>query len=225
MSSLGTFILVAITATVTYFTVTSFGVGGQSGPLTLSPEVQRYVDAKLNGASSATAGQELPKLSARIAEMEKKLIEIEKTKASYDQLANKNELIESAIGEQRRRRDDAMAAARLSEMSQLRNDIATLCAGVTIKRVQGGSKGSSSEAQTFRNNIGAGGGGGARGGGAGAGDGGQMPNWLQNLKNRRGGGGGGARGGNTNPSAQPSAPAGTQPSAPATGGSPGGQSP
>lgn len=184
MSVLGTIIIILVTAGATYFGIDQFG-GQNSGPLLMSPEVKTYIDAKLTGGIS-NSGQELQKIMGRVVEMEAKLLEMEKVRASYEQLAGKSELIESAIGDQRKRKEDIMAAARIAEMAQIRNDIATVCAGVTIKRVQSSAgKGASAEAQAFRNNIG----GGKATAPARPGGGQQAPG-MQNYR-----GGGGAAGG------------------------------
>ena len=191
MSVLGTIIIIVVTAGATYFGMGQFG-GQITGPVQMSPEVKTYIDSKLGATTGATSGDELQKIVGRVTEMEAKLTEMEKVRASYEQLAGKSELIESAIGDQRKRKEDVMQAARMAEMSQLRNDIATACAGVTIKRVQsgGGGKGSS-EAAAFRNNIGGGGGGGRPGAGRpGAGQAGQQKGGGAGGGRRRGGGGG-----------------------------------
>lgn len=198
MSVLGTLILLVITAGLTYFGTSQLGGGsGGFGPAQLSPDVQKYIDARLAGGQSAD--QELQRLTTRLTEMETKLVEMEKVKASNEQLAGKSEIIESAINEQRRRRDDALAAARTTEMAQLRNEIAQVCAGVSIKRVQSGAMpigGRGGDAETYRRNLGIetqkgrrqqmGGGG---GGGQGQGGGGNRRGM------RRGGGGGGGNSG------------------------------
>ncbi len=215
MSVLGTIIIAAITAGLTYFGTTQF-TNQMSGPVQMSPEIKTYVDAKLTG-TAGNSGQELQKIVGRVAEMEAKLTEMEKVRASYEQLAGKSELIESAIGEQRKRKEDVMAAARMAELSQLRNDIATVCAGVTIKRVQSNSatgKSGSAEAAAFRNNIGVG-----RGAGRPGASGGQQqgqPAWMQQQGKggggrggRRGGGGGGQNGGgNSGGGSAPATPPG-----------------
>jgi hypothetical protein len=206
MSVLGTVILMLLTAGLTYFG-TSFLGGGAMGAVQLSPEIQKYLDSKLAG--SPNAEQELQKLVARITEMETKLVEVEKVRASHEQLAGKSEAIETVIGEQRRRKEEAMANARAAELAQLRNDIATACAGVTIKRVQSnstGASGSPADAEAYRRNLGIDGnpgqggqggrgmGRGGRGGRGGGGGGGGNPEMMQQRMQMRGGGGGG-RGG------------------------------
>ena len=133
MSGLGTIIIISVTVGVTYFGMGQFGLGKSSGPVPMTPEVKTYVDSKI-GITSGNAAQELQKILSRVAEMETKIIEMDKIRANYEQLPEKSELIESAIGEQRKSKEDILVATRTAELAQLRNDIATLCAGVTVKR-------------------------------------------------------------------------------------------
>ncbi len=192
MSVLGTIIIILVTAGATYFGMGQFG-SQIIGPVQISPEVKTYIDSKLGAPPGGTTGEELVKIVGRVTEMEAKLAEMEKVRASYEQLAGKSELIETAIGDQRKRKEDVMQAARMAEMSQLRNDIATVCAGVTIKRVQsGGGNKSSSEAQAYRNNIG---GGAAGRPGAGRPGAGGQPGMGQQQGKGGGAGGGRRRGG------------------------------
>jgi hypothetical protein len=131
---------VVLTAGLTYLLATHFG--GRRGSLEtsqLSPDVQKYIDAKLG--SGQTPEEEVQTLLARVTEMEKKLVEVERVRASHERLAVKSEAIETAINEQRRSRDDALQAARTAELTALRNEIATACAGVAIKRVPGRDRG------------------------------------------------------------------------------------
>lgn len=225
MSVLGNLILILVTAGVTYFAVTSMGFGGPTGPVTLGPDIAKYIDTKLAAPSGGGATAELAKIAARLTEMEGKLTEMEKIRSNYEQLAGKSELIESAIGDQRRRKEELMQQARSAEMAQLRNDIATVCAGVTIKRVDSSpGKGTNPDAAKFRQNIGV-------GAGQRPGVGNQPPAWMQNMRQgqgggrrRGGGGGGGGAGAGTGDAAPGGAPAAPAP-APAPAGATGGQNP
>jgi TolA-binding protein len=178
MSVIGTIVLLLVTAGATFYGTIQLHGGG---PVQFSPEVQQYVDSKLSGANNVD--QELTKLAARVAEMEGKLAESERVRAQYEQLQNKSETIESMISEQRRRREEVLDVARTAELVKLRTEIATACAGVTIKRSQAPteSESNSNSADSYRRNLGIetnqqrrgyrGRGGGGGGAGAGSGNG------------------------------------------------------
>lgn len=127
MGAIGTIIVIVLSAGATYYLTAQSG----RGPVSLTPDVQRYVDARLSGSSSAE--QELQGLTTRLAQIEAKVAEIEKIKASHEKLAGKSEVIEAAISDQRRRKEEVVASARTNELARLRNEIATACAGVTIR--------------------------------------------------------------------------------------------
>lgn len=192
---LGIIIIVTLTAGGTFYAATGMQQAGQ-GALTLTPEVKSYIDSKF-ATGFGSQVQDAQKVASRIAEMEAKITEIEQIKANFENLPPRSEAVESAVIEQRRKRDETLAMLRQNEINNLRNEIATMCAGVTIKKVgDGGSMPSASSSSSFQNNTNLGGrsnrssgqgqglkrlrqGGGGQGAGAGGGGG-----------RRRGGGGG-----------------------------------
>ncbi len=189
---LGIIVIVAVTAGGTFYATTGMHQAA-SGPLTLTPEVKSYIDSKF-ATGFGSQVQDSQKVTARIAEMEAKIAEIERIKANYESLPARSESLESALVEQRRKRDENIAMIRQNEINNLRNEIATMCAGVTIKKVQDGGTGNAGNASSYQQNLGIGGGKGGKGanpalrrfrqggGGAGAGAGG-------GVGRRRGGGG------------------------------------
>ncbi len=175
---LGILVIVTLTAGGTFFATSNMQTAS-NGPVLLTPEVKSYIDSKF-ATGFGSQVQDSQKVTARIAEMETKISEIERIKANYENLPARAESVESAIVEQRRKRDENIALIRQNEINNLRNEIATMCAGVTIKRVQDGGTGNAGNPSSYQQNIGLGGGrGGAaknpalrrmrQGGGAGAG--------------------------------------------------------
>lgn len=139
MSGMGTIIAIVITAGVTYFATSSMGgPAATCGPVTLSNEVKAYIDSKpVRGGGDG--GPELAKLMSRVAEMEKKLGDVDKVNAAYDSVQKKSTIIEAAIEEQAKKQDLLLGAVRQQELTNLRNQMASICAGVVVKRDQGGA--------------------------------------------------------------------------------------
>lgn len=137
MGGLGIITTILVTAGVTYFTALSMhGGGGTCLPMQLSGEVKSYIDKKVvSGPSESTA--EVAKLMSRVAEMEKKLADVERVNSAYEGLQKKNSLIEAAIEEQSRKQDALLSGVRQQEATTLRNQMAAICAGVVVKKDQG----------------------------------------------------------------------------------------
>lgn len=137
MSGMGTIIAIVITAGVTYFATSSMGGPvGSCTPVTLSNEVKAYIDNKAS-RSGGDVAQEIAKLMSRVAEMEKRVGDVDKVNAAYESLQKKNSIIEMAIGEQAKKQDLLLTAVRQQELTSLRNQMASVCAGVVVKRDQG----------------------------------------------------------------------------------------
>lgn len=191
---LGIIVIITLTAGGTFY-ATSGMQQAAHGALTLTPEVKSYIDSKF-ATGFGSQVQDAQKVASRIAEMEAKITEIEQIKANFENLPARSEAVESAVIEQRRKREENLAMLRQNEINNLRNEIATMCAGVTVKKVSdGGGSSSAGASSSFQNNTNLGGGssrgtgqgmkrlrqgGGGQGAGSGGGGGGR----------RRGGGGG-----------------------------------
>ncbi len=96
--------------------------------LQLSPEVQKYIDTKLGGGSTASGCEGLPKLVTRMAEVESSVAEAERLRTFRQQLeTNRNQLEEERANRFHDTRQ-ILDNLRNQEMQRLRMEIARTCA-------------------------------------------------------------------------------------------------
>lgn len=151
------------------------------GPVPLSPEVRTYIDNKFKALGAEQCG-DVTKLVSRVGEMEGKLGQLDRFRQMREQVEAKRVQVEDATHAKVNARMDMLSFHRNNELGRLRNEVAKMCSGITVRsgREDGGDSSGSSD-------FGGGQGGGASGGGFPP-RGGSRPF----PGNRRGGGGGGA---------------------------------
>jgi hypothetical protein len=110
------------------------GKGGACTPLPLSNEVKTYIDSKMvSPAGTESSLAELSKMMSRVTAFETKLVEFEKFREMQAQLDEKRKTLSEALQDKRRDQNEVLAKVRNAELSRLRNDMATMCAGVSVK--------------------------------------------------------------------------------------------
>ncbi|MGE4131776.1 MAG: hypothetical protein AB7F86_09055 [Bdellovibrionales bacterium] len=172
MQAVITLILMLVSAGGTYYGLQYTGQLEKNkacGPVALTPEVRNYIDAKF-AAGFGSQMSDFQTIGAKVGEMEGKIGEIEKLKDYYDGLNKRNENIELALIEQRKKQTDRMITAQQAELNQLRGQVSAMCAGLRVQRAIPGLRRRRGENGTatpngrngsqFMQNLGAGSGGG-----------------------------------------------------------------
>jgi hypothetical protein len=102
-------------------------------PVPLSPEVKAYIDQKLAaGAGNAQCG-DVPAILSRVNEIESKMGSLDKYEELRTTVAEKREGMNLAIANARQKQTDILANLRNAELSRLRNQVAMMCSGISIR--------------------------------------------------------------------------------------------
>lgn len=119
-------LIVAIAAymAANYVRIGPWGEASVAGALT--PEVRAYIDEKLAAGQPA----ETATLQSRIAEMEKKLVDMDKMKKLRDEMLERRK----KIGAGWKSTVEIMKDMRKAEVDRLRADVAKMCAGVSVTK-------------------------------------------------------------------------------------------
>lgn len=109
------------------------GVKHQPGALALSPPVKAYIDSKLGGADGSCG--DAGKLKARLDELEARVGDIDKLRALESQIEAKRAQLDEAVARQNMDQTHRLNKVRDAEVTRVRTDVGTMCAGVTAKSV------------------------------------------------------------------------------------------
>lgn len=136
-------VLLVVCAAV-YMGIQYFPSGGPQicAPVPLSPEVKAYIDQKMAaGGGSAQCG-DIPAVLARVNDIEAKMGSLDKYEELRAGLNENRDQVNLALAASRRTQGDALAQARNGELARLRNEMAMMCAGITVRSSSpGGSPG------------------------------------------------------------------------------------
>lgn len=110
-----------------------FGRQQMCGPVPLSPEVKAYIDRKLEANASNAQCGDIPAMVSRVNDLESKLGALEQFREERRELEAKRTRAEMAAQNQRQQQTDMLARLRNAELSRLRNDVAMMCAGITVR--------------------------------------------------------------------------------------------
>jgi hypothetical protein len=133
-------VLLVVCAAV-YMGIQYFPSGGPNlcAPVPLSPEVKAYIDQKMAaGGNNAQCG-DIPAVLARVTDVEAKMSSLDKFEELRAGLAQQSGQVNMAIAATRRAQGDALSQARSSELGRLRNEMATMCAGITVRSAAPGA--------------------------------------------------------------------------------------
>ena len=106
-------------------------------PVPLSAEVKSYIDAKLAASADNAANANVPAVLARVTDLEAKMGTLDRyaeLRAGLDQ--SRQALSETSLNT-RQAQVDVLTIMRNAELSRLRNDLAMMCAGITVRPNQG----------------------------------------------------------------------------------------
>lgn len=128
-------LVVLVVCAAVYMGIQYFPSGGPKmcAPVPLSPEVKAYIDQKMAaGGSNAQCG-DIPAVLARVNDIEAKMGSLDKFEQLRMGLSENRDQVSAALAASRRTQGDAFAQARNDELSRLRNEMAMMCAGVTVR--------------------------------------------------------------------------------------------
>jgi hypothetical protein len=102
-------------------------------PVPLSPEVKAYIDQKLAANAGNAQCGDVPAILARVNEIESKMGSLDKYEELRTAVAEKREGMNLAIANARQKQTDILANLRNAELSRLRNQVAMMCSGISIR--------------------------------------------------------------------------------------------
>ena len=113
----------------------------QCAPVPLSPEVKAYIDKQLAANAGNAQCGDIPAVLSRVTEMETKMVALNKFEEMRNDLTARRDQTAQISQATRQTQTDILTNLRNGEMSRLRNEMAMMCAGVSVRSGGAGSMG------------------------------------------------------------------------------------
>jgi DNA-binding XRE family transcriptional regulator len=109
------------------------GRAKQCAPVPLSPEVKAYIDKQLAAHAGNAQCGDIPAVLSRVTEMETKMAAINKFEQMRNDFNARREQTAQVVQATRQTQTDILTNLRNAELARLRNEMAMMCAGVTVR--------------------------------------------------------------------------------------------
>jgi hypothetical protein len=132
LNRLETFLALIVVGALGYvgYGMVSAKPGGTCSPVSLSQEVKAYIDSKVV-ASGGSQCSEIPKLVAKLADLQTKIGGIEQYRTNKSMKDAKYQQLAEATAEFQAKAQRILAAARASEVENIKRDITNVCSNQT----------------------------------------------------------------------------------------------
>lgn len=105
------------------------------GPIALSPEVKAYIDSRL--ATMPPTAADIDKAQGRITDLEKRIGGLDQFRQMRQQIEEQRQQVEQLLTKRHQDERSLLDGIRVAELSRLRREAMTMCAGVTVKSGSG----------------------------------------------------------------------------------------